>query len=159
MASVVEKGLVLALSPAESISNPPLSLCRGCFCIAYGIQTTKCSSPVLVRKGDLSITGLAAKLWSGLLWYGSSTDWFFFFLLVFFVCVYVSCCLRTGLWFKGIFYLVTGAKAMPSIRCAALLEIQSRQRQESTTAKRTKVTNSILLIEWSQKYCRESKQQ
>lgn len=41
VASLVEKGLVVALTPAEFISNPP----HGCFSVAYRIHTSKCSSP------------------------------------------------------------------------------------------------------------------
>lgn len=47
------------------------------------IPQNAAAPPALVGRGNPSITGLAAKLWSVLLWYGTSIV----FLMVFFVCV------------------------------------------------------------------------
>lgn len=113
-------------------------LCHGCFYIVSRIHTTKCSSPTCFgQKGKFQYNWCCRKImvYALVVW---QFDWLFYGFLCMRMCL---SCLRAGLWFKGICYLVTGANVMPSIRYAALLEIQSRQRQESTTAKRTKVTD------------------
>lgn len=45
MAATVEEGLVGALIPAQSISNPALSVCHSCSCSAHRVHNAKCSTP------------------------------------------------------------------------------------------------------------------
>lgn len=44
MASVVEEGLVFALTLTQSVSKSALGMCHGCSCIACRVHTTKRST-------------------------------------------------------------------------------------------------------------------
>lgn len=75
MAAVVEEGLVVALTPAQSISNPASSMCPGCSCIAHGVHTTKCSTPTCFDwKTRSQLNWPCSKIMICALWYGSWMD-------------------------------------------------------------------------------------